>query len=392
MDFGYYTYPWNLHEPTSDVAAMKAAGMTHITVAASYHAGKFLQPRDTKARVYFPEDGTVYFRPQDIYGRLKPQVAQETRRRDVLAELCGGALPVRAWTVLLHNSRLGGLHPDLTAQNAWGDRYIYSLCPSQPAVREYAVALCTDLAEGYRLESLLLETPGWVTYAHGYHHEFAQLPSHPWLDGMMGLCFCPACRAGARMQGIDADGLARRVRMRTDSFLANSENSAVDIAADRANDPDLGAYLDWRCEVVASLCREIRAAVRSDVKVRIISTCQRPHATMFWEGGDLAALDAAADGLELPVYQPSRAEAEADLRHVMGCIDTDRVSVILRPGFPDMSSEAQLSDTIAMLMACGICDVSFYNYGLLPARSLEWVERVTAEKGHLKSAGGMNYV
>ncbi|MEI9902878.1 MAG: hypothetical protein WDN06_02025 [Asticcacaulis sp.] len=54
MPFGFYAYPWNLHDPRTDLAQMKDAGMGHVAVAASYHAGKFLQPRDPRARVYFP--------------------------------------------------------------------------------------------------------------------------------------------------------------------------------------------------------------------------------------------------------------------------------------------------------------------------------------------------
>ncbi|MEI9902879.1 MAG: hypothetical protein WDN06_02030 [Asticcacaulis sp.] len=111
--------------------------------------------------------------------------------------LCAdGGLPVRAWTVLNHNSRLGFDHPEVTAQNAFGDRYPYSLCPAQPDVIEYAVTLCRDLSAGYDLTQLLLETPGWLTYSHGYHHEFAQSAAHPWLDAMLGLCFLPRLPPG----------------------------------------------------------------------------------------------------------------------------------------------------------------------------------------------------
>src|SRR5581483_6694843 len=96
------------------------------------------------------EDGTVYFRPRAAYGRVRPLVSQVTERQDVLAELIAeGGLAVHGWTVLLHNTRLGQLHPDLVVRNAWGDPLLYSLCPSQPEVRRYAVTLCADLAGHY---------------------------------------------------------------------------------------------------------------------------------------------------------------------------------------------------------------------------------------------------
>jgi hypothetical protein len=35
-------------------------------MAGSYHAGKFLRPHGKSGKVYFPEDGTAYFRTDTI--------------------------------------------------------------------------------------------------------------------------------------------------------------------------------------------------------------------------------------------------------------------------------------------------------------------------------------
>jgi len=376
--FGFYAYPWNFHNVADQLREMSGLGMTHVTMASSYHAGKFIQPRDPKARVYFPEDGAAYFRPSARYGRLSPQTATLTQANDILGELCRtSALPVRAWTVLNHNSRLGWAHPDATVKNAFGDPYYYSLCPANPDVRSYAITLCADLA-GYDVQSLLLESPGWLTYAHGYHHEFAQVPPNLWLDGMLGLCFCPHCISGARKVGIDAEGLRRRICERVDDFLvreADGFDPEAQIAIDRAQDPDLQSFLDWRCDVVTDLVAAIRGEVRKDVQVKVISTCQRPHATTYWEGGDLRGLLQNSDGLELPIYQPSTSDATTDLQYVVSRAGRpDKLSVILRPGFPDMSGQSQLADTLAAVASEGIDDVSFYNFGMLRAENLDWVK------------------
>lgn len=368
LSLGWYAYPWNLHDPVDDLARMRDAGMTHLTVAASYHAGKFLQPRDPVARVYFPEDGTVYFRSRGRvrYGALRPQMAAVTAARDVLGALCAaGTMPIRAWTVLNHNSRLGMAHPDCTVRNAWGDGYVYSLCPAHPAVRDHAVALCADIADSLDVESLLLETPGWLTYAHGYHHEFAQSRLGTLAEELLGLCFCDHCLAGAKAAGIDAGTLRRQAR------------AAIDVD-EMAVDADLLAgFHAWRCGIVADLCAQIRSVVRAAVKVRVISTCQRPHATTYREGGDLALLNKVTDGLELPLYQGSAAAAAADLCHVLDVVtgQAPLPSVILRPGLPDMGGEAQLTETLAAVRANSIDDISFYNFGLLPAAQIGWVDR-----------------
>lgn len=379
MTVAVYAYPWNFHELDADVARVRGLGAGEISLAASYHAGKFIQPGDPKARVWFPEDGTVYFRPRKAYGVVQPQVSALTTERDVLAELCArDDIAVNAWTVLLHNTRLGMLHPELTVRNAFGDAYPYSLCPSQRAVRAYAVTLCADLAENYRLKSLLLETPGFLTYGHGFHHEFAQVAPNAWLDAMLGLCFCQPCREGAKRAGIDADGLATRICSAVDTWLAGGPDQSLEDW--NTSDPDLAAFHRFRCDVVTSLVADIRAAVNPAVKVKVIATCQRPHATAYLEGHDLAALDAVSDGLELPLYQASPEAIVADGRYVLDLVSPSRTSVILRPGYPDMSREADLVAALKGLRDLGIGDCAFYNFGMLRPANLEWLRNALTQQ------------
>ncbi|MGN6423529.1 MAG: hypothetical protein ACTHLA_09500 [Asticcacaulis sp.] len=379
MSVALYAYPWNFHDLDADVSRVRALGAEEISLAVSYHAGKFLQPGDPKARVYFPEDGCVYFHPRKSYGALTPKVAQLTQGRDVLAELCArGDIAVNAWTVLNHNTRLGTQRPDLCARNAFGDVYPYSLCPSQPEVRAYDVTLCADIAETYKVRRLLLESPGWLTYAHGFHHEFAQVPGNPWLDGLLGLCFCDACKSGATAVGIDAEGLAARVCAQIDAFL-DGEGEAPALDSIHA-DPDMAAYHRFRCEVTTALVRDIRAAVNPAVKVKVISTCQRPHATAWLEGHDLAALDQVSDGLELPLYQPDAGAVMADARWTLARAPAERTSVILRPGHPDLTTQGDLDLALSGLRALGVTDFAFYNLGLLRAADLRRLQKVLSQQ------------
>ena len=48
-------------------------------------------------------------------------------------------IAVNVWMVLLHNTLLGDAYPEAIVANAFGDRYVYSLCPSAPEARDYAV-------------------------------------------------------------------------------------------------------------------------------------------------------------------------------------------------------------------------------------------------------------
>src|SRR3954453_9358168 len=106
-----YTYAWDLAETGRAAAAsgFRDLGLDTVTVAGSYHAGKFLRPHGKTGKVYFPEDGTVYFKanPQR-YGAIKPVPNTMLGERDVLGDLCASkAIATNVWLVLLHNTLLG---------------------------------------------------------------------------------------------------------------------------------------------------------------------------------------------------------------------------------------------------------------------------------------------
>lgn len=389
MSCSVYAYPWNLslgnyRHRVDDILSL---GLQGLNLAVSYHAGKFIHPRSTWHRVYFPEDGVVYFRPRATYGRIKPVTSSLLKQGDVLECLCRtDGLLLNAWTVLLHNTRLGMQYPGATVKNAFGNGYVYSLCPAHPDVRHYAITLCRDLAAHYPIDNLLLETPGYLAYSHGYHHEFAQVPPDSWLEAWLALCFCEHCLAGAGKAGIDGSGLQRTVATAIDDYLGSSRASNKKTALDwlendvKAN-AELDAFLRWRCEVVTSLVREIRSQVRHEVKVQVITTTQPSHRTSVLEGHDLPGLHDAADGLELPLYQPSAAATKAEAEYVIQKVGrVERLSAILRPGWPDMHGEEQVVETLSCVQKLGFRDIAFYNYDMLRPLNLQWLENALKHK------------
>ncbi len=384
-----YSYAWDVAEvgvPTF-AAEAKATGLNTVTFAGSYHAGKFIRPKGKTGKVYFPEDGTAYFRidPQR-YGKIKPLENSLLKQQDTLKALCETDIAVNAWMVLLHNTRLGTLHPEATVENAFGDRYVYNLCPSAPEAREYAIALCKDVTESYPVIGMSLETPGFLPYQHGFHHEFALLRQNKWLDAQLGLCFCAHCVRGAARGGIDAASLKRRVAGAVEAYFGRD----IDIPDDMAEafwladvlDSELGAYLRYRCETVTRLVAEIRASVRKDATVAVIPSVARPTAGAWYEGTDLTALARAADAIEACFYEPSvervRAEAFDVLRRVG---DAGKLRGILRPAWPDLQSKSDVVGAVAALRDAGISDIAFYNYGHVRRASLGWIADALAATG-----------
>jgi hypothetical protein len=380
-----YAYVWDLaeEEPEAFVADLERLSVNTLAIAASYHAGKFIRPHGKSGHVHFPEDGTAHCRvTPERYGRIRPSESRLAAEQDPFGRFAARSdIGVTAWTVLLHNSRIGFEHPDVVVRNAFGDPYFYSLCPSHPEVRAYAVALSADIADRYPIRGLSLETPGWLPYQDGYHHEFALVGANPWLDFNLGLCFCDHCRAGATAAGIDAEGLRRRIATRVTAYLAASLDTPPAIGrawleADLVQDAELGVFLRWRCEMVTSLVAEIRAAVRPDAEIYVIPSVQRPSSAAWYEGSDLAALGRVADGIELCLYEPSPAAIVSDFGEVRRRLgEAAKLRAILRPGPPDFADEGSFAAAMRGLQEAGLSEFGFYNYGHVRRANLEWIGR-----------------
>lgn len=388
-----YCYAWDLAEDGVGAVAndFRALGINTITLAGSYHAGKFLRPHGSGGKVYFPEDGTAYFKTDpSAYGTIKPVENSLVANSDILDECCKqDGIGVNSWMVLMHNSLLGQAHPESCVANAFGDRYIYNLCPSAPEVREYAVSLCTDLTNRYGVDGITLETPGFLPFEHGYHHEFALLRQNVWLNNLLGMCFCPHCTQGAVAAGIDAEGLGRRVREAVETYLAADIDFPDDMAgafwiSDLVCDPELIALFRWRCSVVEALVAEIRQAVRADATVSVIPSVARPTGGAWYEGSDIGRLGEIADFVEVCFYEPGPQRIACDLHDVSRrCGGVEKIRGILRPAHPDLADRDQVVAAVQTLVAGGIEDIAFYNYGHVRKPSLDWIgEALAAAEAH----------
>src|SRR3989338_408378 len=346
MRRGMYVYAWDLwHEGTAAVAGrLRDAGLNALSLATAYHAGKFLRPHGPDGKVWFPEDGTVYFRPDAArYGCLQPQAASMVAEYDALPALARTAddFHVTGWTVGLHNSRLGALHPDLCCQTPFGDPLINALCPSQPEVRRYLTALCLDTAAQPGIGEIAIETPGFQAYRHGHHHEFELIALTEAVETLLGTCFCPACLARAKAVGLHAEALALQAR---------------------------------RADTVTSLVAEVRAALDGAVSLAVIPSVQTPNSLCWREGSDLAALAKVADRLEVPAYQTGPAAIAADMDQVRAAAgDAAAIGFILRPTWPHVTGPDDLAACVTSARAAGASQLSFYNYGHMRLQSLDWI-------------------
>ena len=320
---------------------VRDAGLNTLTLAAGYHAGKFLRPHGVSGKVYFPKDGTVYFRARpERYGRIKP-VTRRRRASDPLADLAQGApdLGRVAWVVACHNTPLGSSTPTRRPQ------LLRRSVPLQPVPgASGGPRLRRESLRGsrrpHRSTGVALETPGWLPYEHGYHHEFAMLPLDRWAKSLLACASQPTRRA-AKAADIDADRLQAKARALLERCFA------ADLAL-----PEAMAAECWLADMVATptgapsslaLPGGRRSGRRGEGRAAGRHPACRdplrpaPHGGAWIEGSDLALLAGSSDALEIWPTRPAlrRCGWMWDVRRRVG--DDARLHFILRPGFPDLA-------------------------------------------------------
>jgi hypothetical protein len=380
-----WTYPWDVQDlgyERVEADLRDRAGLDMISLATSYHAGRFLQPRSPVRKAYFPDDGTIYFRPDPKRwdgAAIQPKVADVIAGGDdVLAELIRrrdrGGLAVGCWTVCLHNTRIGTLHPEAVTRNAFGDLNPYALCPSSPAARDYVRRLVADVSHGYRPDRIELETTGFMGFAHEHHHEKDGVGLNPEDDFLMSLCFCDHCLTAAARSGIDGGSARETVR----GFVADACERAVPRAVfpdfpacgpDAFRSwPELHAYVLRRFETVTSLAADLREATHPDTRLLIIDISDG------WVGGcDLAALASVTDGAILCAYDMAPDAVSGLIADGRARVGPDKfLGTGFRLFYPEMKGRDDVQSRVAAAAGAGVDGGNVDNYGLVPAARLDW--------------------
>jgi hypothetical protein len=390
MHRSMWTYAWDILDLGYDTALSELrarAGLNSVSLASSYHAGRFLQPRSPKRKVYFPEDGTIYFPPTSARwekSTIKPKVADVILEGgDVLRELVrrrdAGGLKVCCWTVCLHNTRIGMLHPEAVTRNAFGDPNYYNLCPSNPDARAYVCALVEDLTHAYKPDIVELESPSFMGFAHEFHHEKDGVGLRAEDDLLLSLCFCNSCLARAKKAGVDGESARGTVAQWIVEACQREapEPRFPNFPAGRIETfrpfPSVYEYLLWRSEPVTSLIAEIKARAHPSSRVVLIDLVEA------WLGGcDLKEISKICDGAILCVYALGPQEGAEVMKQGREALGPEK---FLGAGFRLFNGEVEgakgLTARVKACVEAGADGLNFYNYGLIPAPRLDWVRAAT---------------
>ncbi|WP_131735795.1 hypothetical protein [Actinomadura roseirufa] len=361
-----------------DAARILSHGVSSLTFGAAYHRARDVTPHG-RTRVTLRRDG-VHFPLGDLFDglRLVPPVQDGADREPLRAlreQTRDLGVPLHGWGVFLHNTTLGLAFPDVTQENCFGDRAAPAdLCPSNPDVRAYAVALGRAIAR-QGVDSVVAESLHFGTFGHGYHHERSFVDLGPAAEFALGLCFCDHCRA--RVPDAEA---ARAAASRLVGAVLDGGPPASDLPGVLAD------YARARTPVVTSLAAEVAEAVAAEGSLLTFLDLSgavkgyadglptgAPAAEDAWRIGVAPAdLAAAVPSYAILCYAQETtriAEDVAAYRAALGAETTLRA--VLRPGLPDTTSAEHLAAKAAAARTSGADTVDYYAYGLVPLPVLD---------------------
>jgi hypothetical protein len=373
-----WTYLWDIVDEGYEKVFRNLSenGLTAISLATAYHAGRFLEPHNPKRKVFFLEDGTVYFNPkQQLYGKLHPKVNSLVRaghnleRVQKVADKWG--MKTRAWVVCCHNTPMGTDHPEVASEDAFGDKLHHNLCPSNPDVRKYLRSLIADIsARG--VETIELEALQFEGYTHGFHHELEGIELTKAARSLLGFCFCPSCLASAKLAGVNLVSLRAFTKQKLESYFSDPTKGASDLSSMDALPSDLiEPFFKWRITVVQSLLADLMT-VAGHTKLRhlvyidslVMKLASIDASASAKTAGGVLALGYVKDGLSL----------REPMRVLQSLVGDSEITLGLQVGLPGSGGKKEFLEKMSVAKGIGIRSFNFYNYGLIPLDNLKWIK------------------
>lgn len=372
-----YVHPWDLFDegPGSVLENLREIGVSTISVATSYHAGRYILPHNPVRKVFVAEEGVVYFDFKHEYfvgSVIKPCKTRKFGDRDVLKEVCeyskSYGVDVSSWTVLLHNRRFALKYPELALVDPFGCRDENFLCPNRPESRAYVLALSENIVGSYDVGSIQLESAAYPAgIAHGNHHENFGVRIDPTVSYLFSMCYCDHCRRKALEHNLDLDEKLPAIR----KILAEKINEDSDRPADLAEEGvllDLQRYgLEKIHDFKAACTEEVYSLVSDGVKEvdpNVSVEAIVDSATHFNQGFSFEHVPPGLDGVDLVAYYPETSEV---VRRVVGALSKvkgeTRIYPCIRITYPVVRDNAQLAEVVGALSRLDISGINFYNYG-----------------------------
>ncbi|MEU0794282.1 hypothetical protein ABZ342_29850 [Amycolatopsis sp. NPDC005961] len=363
-----YAYPWDVLE-AGFAARVRDLGVDEVAVALSYHSARAATPWSASRTAVVARHAAFYRPVSEGWGALRPStpdwVTSEDSGGDAVRLLTEAGIPAAAWIVLTHNSQLGYEHPDVVVRNCFGESYPWALCPSQPAVREYAATLTAEAVAGLELSSVILEACGPLGAVHQHQHEKTDGVWAPAVARLLSICCCDAC---ASSWDLDADTVRAQLVEEVRRLVATGD---LGVTADDLP-PDLTqALLRTRQRATDELRAAVLAVLPEGIRI-VLHGALDPWVTGALPGLTPSAAD-DADAVVLFGWAPATgADAVAAAREAL----PERVAIgsyitaVAAAPVPDIAAY------VGELAKAGAAELHLYHLGLAgPGR---WGDLATA--------------
>ncbi len=382
-----WTYPWTLASAGVETSChdLGNRGIDAINLATHYHSVQSMQPR-TPERLFQRYPGGWYVdSDQAAFDRtpIDPPSNHLEAFSDPLGEILPTAndhgLAVNAWTVCLHNSRLGSVYPEFAIQSAFGDTHTHGLCPSHPAVQEYLAAVVRESAR-QGVSQVQLESIGFQSAFHNHDDLFGHPKRHVALgttgEVLLSQCFCSGCEEAAEEHRIDLDAAASLVRELVGEALTKTVAELPPLDTLRNEYGVLEALFDFRSTVIQRLVAKLQTA-SGDVPLSYYTMELQLGTDPYdlWPAGvELEALAEHLDRVLAICYVDNPADATSRIQTVSSLVDCPiDAGVTLDPSV--IEDEHTFRAVVEALQGAIDGSVSVYHYGVAPEEQLEWIER-----------------
>lgn len=385
-----WTYPWAFDADGIDdeLADLRDAGVTALSVAGHYHSIQTLLPGSGETELFESYPGGCHFDPEPAHFTdtdVDPPVNDSgpDGGSDAFGTVADAAadvgLAVHAWTVCLHNTRIGTENPGYRVQSAFGDVHDHSLCLSRPAVQAYYEGVVRSLCD-YGIDRVDLESLGFPDALHGHGDRFGHLKNHAVTSEagrfLLSQCFCDGCRAAATDHVVDLEAARTRVRdlLRQDVRGPTAESPSVSDLADRHE--EIRALLSFRAATVDRFVRRL-ADTSGDVPLHYYLADGGGYVPSAVEsaGVDLDRLGEHLDSLTAICYTADPGVARERIRKARASFAGPvHAGVTFDPAVVGTEDEFRTVTDVARDTATG--DLALYNYSLLGETRREWLRSV----------------
>lgn len=380
---GLFTYPWALAREELDAACINLAarGVDTLTLASHYHSVRSFSPRFPNA-LFETREGGAYFEPGSEFDDLEisPPKNEISGMEDPLMETVETAaahdIEVNAWTVYLHNTKLGREYPEYQLEDAFGNAHEHAFCPANEAVREYFTAVTRAVASR-GVGAVEVESAEYPSVFHEHNTRFGHPKRHVLTSDtgsrLFSQCFCDACRRRARDHRVDLNQARETVqRLVQDAFdQPGSEPMALGDLVQET--PILQDLFDFRESVIDEFVGGIADAASSEA-VDVVPYAF--EAADGWQSGlSHDVLEHHADRLKVLCYVSDPTAARSRLKTFERNVDLPLdAAITLDPAV--LKTEREFRAMVDAIRNIIDGEVTVYNHALLTDAQLDWVERV----------------